>query len=61
MDINDINIKNGWIDAIRQLAAMLPDPAALNSLTVLADPNTATTLQIAEKVNEIIGALKDVI
>lgn len=60
MDTNQLYTKAGWIQALRQLAELLPDQAGIQALTPLATPASATTEQIANKVNEIIAALKDV-
>ncbi|MDX9668771.1 hypothetical protein [Pseudomonas sp. P8_250] len=66
MDTNQLYTKAGWIQAVRQLAAQLPDPATVAALTPIAladatDP--ATTMAMANankaKINQIIAALKD--
>lgn len=60
MDINTLATKNGCIYVVRQLAAQLPDQAGIQALTPIASPSTATAEDVAEAVNAIIAALKDV-
>lgn len=66
MDANKLYTKNGWMQAVRQLAESMPDPVTVAALTPIAladatDP--ATTMAMANankaKINQIIAALKD--
>ncbi|MNC52685.1 hypothetical protein D3C75_1020450 [compost metagenome] len=66
MNVDTLHTKNGWIQAVRQLAAQLPDPATVAALTPIATADAidpATTMALANinkaKINAIIAALKD--
>lgn len=56
----DVEVKAGWIYAVRQLAAGLDvaTKAEVVALTPIADTSTATAEDVAEAVNAIIAALK---
>lgn len=66
MNIENLPIKNGWIFTVREVAKLLPDPAAIAALAPVTvanatDATTAAALANANKVaiNAIIAALKD--
>jgi hypothetical protein len=66
VDVKTLYTKAGWIQAVRQLAALIPDPATVAALTPIAladatDPATTMALANANKakINQIIAALKD--
>ena len=56
----DVEVKAGWIYAVRQLASGLDvsTKSEVVALTPIADPSTATAEDVAEAVNAIIAALK---
>lgn len=66
MNVSTLYTKAGWIEAVRQLAALLPDPVTVAALTPIATADAtdpATTMALANinkaKINAIIAALKD--
>jgi len=56
----DVEIKAGWIYAVRQLAAGLDvsTKAEVVALEPIADPATATAEDVATLLNEVVAALK---
>jgi len=56
----DVEIKAGWIYALRQLAAGLDvaTKAEVVALEPIATPATATAADVATLLNEVIAALK---
>ena len=67
MKLDDIFIQAGWIEALRQVAATVPNKAAITALAPVSvanatDATTAAALANANKVaiNAIIAALKNV-
>lgn len=67
MKLDDLFIQAGWIATCRQLAATLPNQAAITALAPVSvanatDATTAAALANANKVaiNAIIAALKNV-
>jgi hypothetical protein len=60
MNLNKLQTKAGWIESVRQIAKQLPDQAAIQALTPIATPASATAEQIATKLNQLIAALKNV-
>lgn len=59
MDLNKLNTKAGWIETCRQIADQLPDSEGIQNLLPIANPATATTEQIAIKLNQVIAALQN--
>lgn len=65
--MQQVDIKCGWIQAVRALAAAISDPVGIQALTSIATADAtdlATAVALANenkaKINAIIAALKDV-
>lgn len=58
----DVEVKAGWIYAVRQLAAELTEgqSEAVAALSPIADPSTATAEDVAEAYNSLLSALQGV-
>ena len=66
MNLNLLNVKSGWIAALRQIAISTPDPVTMAAITAITTPDatdaaTAATLANANKakINAIIAAFHD--